>query len=314
MKISIIIRTYKRPEFLKQALASITLQSYKNWEVIIFDDGDGHKGVLDIIQNFRDKNKTNTTLYLNSNTPRYFFSKSWKIAPQITQGEVMVRLDDDDLLTENSLESIAKIYTQHPQLDFSYGSCIIFKEDKLVEKVLTQTPLEIPKTKTIWAGYLEGHPWREPWKWVNDYYDEPQHYTSIIHASKAAILCAYGTYVIRTSSYLSILNRFEVNSRVDDLEVMGSLDYLGLKHTSIKLTLSYVRSHNLGRETDDNSIMREELEKTRDKVEFLRPEGFTSNMYLENIEGNKQNKELDEDDRLNFKEYFDKIKLISKQL
>ena len=315
MKISIIIRTYKRPEFLKQALASITLQSYKNWEVIIFDDGGGHKDVLDIIQNFRDKNKNNTTLYLNSNTPRYFFTKSWKIAPQITQGEVMVRLDDDDLLTENSLESIAKIYTQHPQLDFSYGSCIVFKEDKLINRVLTQTPLEIPKTKTIWAGYLEGHPWREPWRWIHDYYAEPQHYTSIIHASKANILCSYHTYIIRTSSALSVLNKLNVvNDHVDDLEVMGSLDYLGLKHTSLKLTLSYVREHDSGRVTDDNSIMREELEKTRDKVEFLRPNNFTSNIYLENIEGNKQNKELNEDDRLNFKEYFDKIKLISKQL
>jgi hypothetical protein len=133
--------------------------------------------------------------------------------------------------------------------------------------------------------------------------------------SKANVMCCYHTYVIRTSSALSVLNKFNlISDHVDDLEVMGSLDYLGLKHTSIKLTLSYVRSHNLGRETDDNSIMREELEKTRDKVEFLRPDGFTSNIYLENIEGNKQNKELDENDRLNFKEYFDKIKLISNQL
>ena len=183
--------------------------------------------------NVRKQNPNNTTLYLNSNTPRYFFKKSWEVAPQIANGEVMVRLDDDDLLAENSLESISKLYTDHPLLDYSYGSCIEFNENELTKKILTQSPLEAPKTKNIWAGYLESHPWREPWSWVENYYDKPRHYTSIIHCSKADIFCVYHTYVIRTSSYLSVLNKFKVGSDVDDLEVMGSLDYLGLRHTSI---------------------------------------------------------------------------------
>ena len=40
MKISVIVRTCKRPDFLEQALTSIQLQTHKDWEVIIFDDGD----------------------------------------------------------------------------------------------------------------------------------------------------------------------------------------------------------------------------------------------------------------------------------
>ena len=38
MKVTIVVRTFKRPEFLKQALSSIQLQTYDNWEVILFDD------------------------------------------------------------------------------------------------------------------------------------------------------------------------------------------------------------------------------------------------------------------------------------
>ena len=38
MKITVCIRTYKRPHLLKEALASISLQTHKDWEVIIFDD------------------------------------------------------------------------------------------------------------------------------------------------------------------------------------------------------------------------------------------------------------------------------------
>ena len=314
MKVSIIIRTFNRPLLLKQALASISLQSHKNWEVIIFDDSNGGKDILNIIQNFRKQNPNNTTLYLNSNTPRYFFKKSWEVAPQIANGEVMVRLDDDDLLAENSLESISKLYTEHPLLDYSYGSCIEFNENELTKKILTQSPLEAPKTKDIWAGYLESHPWREPWRWVENYYDKPRHYTSIIHCSKADIFCVYHTYVIRTSSYLSVLNKFKVGSDVDDLEVMGSLDYLGLRHTSIKSTLSYVRKHDSGRMTDQLQLIRDELLRVRDKVEYLRPENFTSNIYLENIEGNNQSNEISNNDRSNFKQYYSKVKLKASKL
>ena len=315
MKISIIIRTFNRPLLLKQALASISLQSYKNWEVIIFDDSNGGKDILNTIQNFRKLTPNNTTLYLNSNSPRYFFKKSWEIAPQIVQGEVMVRLDDDDLLSENSLKLISKIYTEHPLLDYSYGSCIVFEEDKLINKMITQTPLEAPKTRDIWAGYLESHPWREPWSWVTNYYDKPRHYTSIIHCSKASIMCSYHTYVIRTSSALSVLNKFNiVSNHVDDLEVMGSLDYLGLRHTSLKSTLSYVRKHDSGRVTDDNQLIINELLKVRDKVEYLRHENFTSNVYLENIKDNNQIEEISNSDRSNFKQYFNKVKLKANQL
>ena len=314
MKVSIIIRTFNRPLLLKQALASISLQSHKNWEVIIFDDSNGGKDILNIIQNFRKQNPNNTTLYLNSNTPRYFFKKSWEVAPQIANGEVMVRLDDDDLLAENSLESISKLYTEHPLLDYSYGSCIEFNENELTKKILTQSPLEATKTKNIWAGYLESHPWREPWSWVENYYDKPRHYTSIIHCSKADIFCVYHTYVIRTSSYLSVLNKFKVGSDVDDLEVMGSLDYLGLRHTSIKSTLSYVRKHDSGRMTDQLQLIRDELLRVRDKVEYLRPENFTSNIYLENIEGNNQSNEISNNDRSNFKQYYSKVKLKASKL
>ena len=38
MKVTIIVRTYERPDLLKQALASIHIQSHKDWEVLIFDD------------------------------------------------------------------------------------------------------------------------------------------------------------------------------------------------------------------------------------------------------------------------------------
>lgn len=295
MKVSIIIRTYNRPLMLKESLASIHLQSYKNWEVIIFDDGDANQETLNVIKNFRTQNPQNNIYYFNSNVTKYFFKKSWEISPQISQGEIMVRLDDDDLLAKNSINTLVKIYTEHPLLDYSYGSCGIFEENNLIENVITQSPLEAPKTKDIWGGYLTDYPWNDPYYFKIDYYNEPRHYTSIVHCSKADVFCTYHPYVIRTSSALKVLNKFKIISdKVDDLEAMGSLDYLGLRHTSLKSILSYVRNHNKGRVTDAGIEVKNDLYETRDRVEYLRPKNFTSNIYLENIKENKGYKEIND--------------------
>ena len=64
MKISVIVRTCKRPDFLEQALTSIQLQTHKDWEVIIFDDGDSSLNQK-IVNSFKDRTN-NLVTYINS--------------------------------------------------------------------------------------------------------------------------------------------------------------------------------------------------------------------------------------------------------
>ena len=54
MKISVIVRTCNRPDFLEQALTSIQLQTHKDWEVIVFDDGDTSLNQK-IVNGFKDR-------------------------------------------------------------------------------------------------------------------------------------------------------------------------------------------------------------------------------------------------------------------
>jgi GT2 family glycosyltransferase len=58
MKVTVIVRTYNRPEFLKQALTSIQLQTHKDWEVIIFDDGATDIN-FDVYKKFKSNNNLN---------------------------------------------------------------------------------------------------------------------------------------------------------------------------------------------------------------------------------------------------------------
>jgi hypothetical protein len=87
---------------------------------------------------------------------------------------------------------------------------------------------------------------------------------------------------MRTASVKRVKDKITMTSKfVDDLEFMGSLDYLGLGHTSIKKILTYVRIHNQGRVSDggritDNTNIFNENFRIRDKVDELRPSGFLS--------------------------------------
>lgn len=283
MKVTVVVRTYNRPEFLKEALASIQLQTHKDWEVLIFDDSASIDN-FNIYNKFKDNNSDKRIMYLTTKKSHDLFQNSWLIAPDLAEGEIMVRLDDDDLLAIDTLEFLSNLYTKNPELEFSYGSAVTFNENNLGDIIQTNTPFEHPKTHHEWAAYTipNNAPWNQPWSFYRDYYEEARHLTSIIHCAKDNMFCVFHTYVMRTSSVKRVKDKIVMTSKfVDDLEFMGSLDYLGLGQASIKKILTYLRVHNSGRISDggritDNTNIFDENFRIRDKVDELRPSGFLS--------------------------------------
>jgi glycosyltransferase involved in cell wall biosynthesis len=283
MKVTVIVRTNDRPELLKQALASVHIQTHRDWEVIIFDDSASDTN-FSIYKSFKKANPSNRVMYITTKDSYHLFKNSWLIAPDLSVGDVMLRLDDDDILAEDCLEFISNVYENNPELDFTYGSSVFFENDELINMIETKNPFEHEKTRAMWAAYTipNNHPWTEPWSFINEYFPEPQNFTSIIHAAKANALCVYHTYAMRTESVRRVKDKITITSNfVDDLEFLGSLDYLGLGHNALKKVLCYVRRHDMGRVSDYNkqvegTTMYQENFRVRDKVDYLRTSGFIS--------------------------------------
>jgi glycosyltransferase involved in cell wall biosynthesis len=317
MKVSVVVRTNNRPEFLKEALASIELQTHTDWEVLIFDDSASDIN-FSIYKWFKGRNSEKRITYFTTKDSYDLFKNSWLIAPDISNGEIMVRLDDDDILAEDSLEYLNYLYTKNPELEFSYGSCCVFGENGLHQIIQTKTPFEHPKTKSQWTAYTipNNHPWTHPWSWTNDYFVEPTHYSSIIHAAKANQLSIFHTYVMRTSSVKKVKDKITMTSNfVDDLEFLGSLDYLGLGQTSVKKILTYVRVHKDGRVSDNGKqamgqSMYQENFRIRDKVDELRTSGFLSKVITPLDAPNNSNNGVDSELILKFTNHHTKIKHI----
>ncbi len=103
MKFSIIIPTYNRSQTIQRAINSILMQSFKNWELIIIDDG-STDNTKEIIQKFKDKRIIYFKLNKNKGVN---FARNKGI--EKAKGEWILFLDSDDEYLDNSFNVILGI-------------------------------------------------------------------------------------------------------------------------------------------------------------------------------------------------------------
>ena len=118
MKVSIVIPTYNRPVLLKRLLRSVVSQTFRDFEVIIVDDGsedqDAYKSV---IREFKPKIRN----------MRYFRTEVRRGAPHSRNRGIMAArhplvalVDDDDEWYEKKLEKQTAVFRENDSADFCY--------------------------------------------------------------------------------------------------------------------------------------------------------------------------------------------------
>jgi glycosyltransferase involved in cell wall biosynthesis len=113
MLFSIIIPLYNRPQEIKELLESLTLQTYKNFEVLVLEDGSVNDAA-DIVKTFEDK--LNVRYYVKKNegqgfTRNYGFERA--------KGDYFIIFDSDCLIPADYLQ-IVNDYLKTNWLD-AYG-------------------------------------------------------------------------------------------------------------------------------------------------------------------------------------------------
>lgn len=99
-KVSIIIPLYNNKIYIEKCISSILNQNYKNYEIIIIDDGSTDNGYEFIKQNFLNKNIK--LLRQENKGPSAARNKGI----DISDGEWIMFLDSDDYLKANALEKL----------------------------------------------------------------------------------------------------------------------------------------------------------------------------------------------------------------
>ena len=144
--ISVIITTYNRKEYLKNAIESVLNQSYKDIEIIIIDDC-STDGTEEEIKSLYSDNK-NLYIYRNTKNQGPGINRKYALTNK-AKGEYIVFLDDDDIFLEKdyfakAIDKLNKdtnlsmvacnhiIYNSQTKeekyIDFKYGEVVDNKE------------------------------------------------------------------------------------------------------------------------------------------------------------------------------------------
>ena len=142
--ISIIIPVYNRGKQIGACLESILNQSYKNYEVIIVNDG-STDNTREVIDSYRERFGINLSLHdQNNQGPQVARNQGAKYS----HGEFLLFCDGDIILNSRMLEKMHNALKSNPEAAFVYSNFIWVKKKFKLEKFSTEKLRTIPYIHT----------------------------------------------------------------------------------------------------------------------------------------------------------------------
>lgn len=142
-KISIILPTYNSDDVLENAIKSVIEQTYKNWELIIIENG--KKGQAEqIAQSFNDKR----IIYMYQEQPNV--SNARNVGLEIATGKYVAFIDSDDMYEKDFLQKMVQYLEQNNLQLVTCGYKKVYDKSQILIKDNTS----ILKTTNI-KEYLE---------------------------------------------------------------------------------------------------------------------------------------------------------------
>ena len=113
-KVTVLISTYNRPQYLAEAIESVVNQRYQNWELIVLNDGG--IDVSEVVAKFADPRVIYVPDDVNRGAARRFNQ-----GLELARGEYVTYLGDDDVFYPNHVEVLAKALDENPDVALAYS-------------------------------------------------------------------------------------------------------------------------------------------------------------------------------------------------
>ena len=151
--VSVIIRTQNRPEFLREAIRSVASQSYLNIELIVVNDGGKcckalvKEGATGHIRQFCYQ-------HLEQQTGR---SHAANVGLELTQGELIIFLDDDDWFLPEHINSLVKSLIENANAIAAYNNVACVKKENNKWTTLFEFNNEFDSGRLTYENYIPIH-------------------------------------------------------------------------------------------------------------------------------------------------------------
>lgn len=149
--VSIILPSYNKQQFIAETIESVINQTYQNWELIIIDDNSSD-GSIQVINKYLNK-KYCIKLYLNHSNKGGNYCRNFGL--QKAQGDYVIFLDADDILTFDCLTNRLREMIHDSDLDFC-----VFTMGNFNSKIGDNSYAWIPKSKYPLMDFIKH---RLPW-------------------------------------------------------------------------------------------------------------------------------------------------------
>jgi len=122
--VSIIIPTYNRANLLGDALSSVFAQTYRDFEVIVVDDGSTDH-TAEVLRPLAEQGKLK---YIRQNNKGASAARNRGIAE--AKGNLIAFLDSDDLFDPSKLEIQVNYYQAHPEMGLIHSGFTKFSDNE----------------------------------------------------------------------------------------------------------------------------------------------------------------------------------------
>lgn len=148
IKVSIIMATWNRGFIIKRAIDSVLKQDYRNWELIISDDGSNDNTEEIIKGNYADEKRI---LYHKNEHRNVGYARNKGL--QRATGELIAYLDSDNEWYENYLLLMVNTFNEYPDTNTLY--CGIKIVDKIKNKEFIKLRKRYCRISLLWKNYID---------------------------------------------------------------------------------------------------------------------------------------------------------------
>lgn len=127
--VSVIMPAYNAADYIARAIESVLIQNYRNFEMIVVDDGSEDK-TADIVRGFKN------------DSIKYFYKENGGVASarnfgvSKAAGSFIIMLDSDDMMMPDYIARHLKEFERHPDMDMVYcDDLLIDEQDKPVRVI-----------------------------------------------------------------------------------------------------------------------------------------------------------------------------------
>lgn len=137
-KVSVIMPSYNKGEYIGKAIESILNQTFREWELIIIDDCSLDNSI-EVIRSYQDER-----IRFYENPSNLGIAGNRNKGLELAKGEYIALLDADDVSLPNRFEVEAAFLDTHPEIDVVFGGFQEIDEQGIIKETYF-SPLKNPK-------------------------------------------------------------------------------------------------------------------------------------------------------------------------